>query len=941
VEADLETRPWQHLPSDSGMAGGKAALTDAMKTKTVPRTFNQQFEEIVNRFPDRTAFRLKTPRGYPTVSYREAYRQAKGVAIGLLALGLKRGNRVAILSENRPEWVVTYLGIYLSGMTAVPLDTQISPAEWWRLIDDADAQILFVSGHLLPKLMEAIKDSQTSRRVISLDPVSGDRDARKELSGLIDWAENLADPIALPECQPSDVVTIIYTSGTTGTPKGVMLTQSNVVGELQSIFGAIHADENDVLLCLLPLQHVLASVINVLVPLYLGAQVVFADTLKRSEILQALEEAGITILATVPQFFYLFYNRIQDELSNKSLLVRMLYSGMLRLNRFTMVMLGINMGRVLFSKIHHSFGPSLRLFVSGGSSLDPKVAQDFHDMGFIILQGYGLTETTGACAVTRVESNMVGSVGPSLPGIDIKILSPDETGTGEVLIRGPVVMKGYYKNPAATEEAIKDGWFHSGDLGRFDDKGNLFVTGRKKEVIVLPNGKNIYPDELETHYLQSPYIQELAVIGISGEHERGERLHAVVVPNFDYLKAQKIANAREALRDQIAGLSNQLPKYKRLMSYQIQGEALPRTTTRKIKRLALKKLVESGQLKSAEGAPDQAAPPPEDQALLESAVGQEVLRCMRDTYHRDSAIAASMNLELDLGFDSMERVELLASLEQTLNLELPDDFGAEILTVRDLIMQLEDQAGVAPRAGASSRQSWKTILSEEPSNQEETIHLHPSGGAAAVFKCLCLRLIQYALFRTLLRLETRGLENLPPKGPYLICPNHQSYLDPFVLVSVLPFQVFRNMFFVGYSVFFKSWFMKLFARLTNTIPIDPDAQLLRAMKAGAHGLRKGMILCLFPEGGRTFDGELQEFKKGAAILSRELGVPIIPAAIEGTYQVWPRDSMRIRPHKVTIQFGEPVSPSPSDAADPYQADTDRLRASVASLIRNLKFDIPK
>jgi long-chain acyl-CoA synthetase len=910
-----------------------------MKTQNVPETFNQQFEEIVRRFPDRTAFRLKTPEGYPTVSYREAYRQARGVATGLAASGMKRGDRVAILSENRPEWVVAYLGIYLSGMAAVPLDAQISPAEWRRLIDDADARTIFVSGLLMPKLVEATKDSIPPRWIVSFDPISGDHDARTELGGLIDWAEELSNPLVLPECQPSEVVSIIYTSGTTGTPKGVTLTQSNIVSELQSIFGAIHADENDVLLCLLPLQHVLASVINVLVPLYLGAQVVFADTLKRPEILQALEEAGVTILATVPQFFYLFYNRIQDELSKKSPLMRILFRGMLRLNRLAIRIAGINLGKVFFSKIHQSFGTRLRLFVSGASSLDPKVAQDFHDMGFTILQGYGLTETTGACAVTRVENNAVGSVGPPLPGIEIKILSPDETGTGEILIRGPIIMKGYYKHPAATEEAIRDGWFHSGDLGRFDAKGNLFVTGRKKEVIVLPNGKNIYPDELETHYLQSPFIQEMAVIGISSSHERGERLHAVVVPNFDYLKTKKIANAREALRDQIAGLSNQLPKYKRLMSYQIQGEPLPRTTTRKIKRLELKKQAESGQLQSAESAPAPVASGPEYGALMDSAVGREVIHCMRETYHRDTPIDPGMNMELDLGFDSMERVELLASLEQTLNLELPDDFGADIFTVRDLILQLEQQAGVAPRAGGISRQSWKSILSEESLRNEETIPLHISGAAGSILKHVCLRLIYCGLLRTLLRLEARGLEHLPEKGPYLICPNHQSYLDPFVLTSVLSYRIFRRMFFVGYSVFFNRRFMKLFARLTNIVPIDPDAQLLRAMKAGAFGLRKGLILCIFPEGGRTFDGELQEFKKGAAILSRELAVPIVPVAIEGTYQVWPRDSLRIRPHKVIISFGELILPSQSDAADPYQADTDRLRASVESLIRDSRSEI--
>ena len=710
------------------------------------------------------------------------------------------------------------------------------------------------------------------------------------------------------------------------------------MSELQSIFGVIHADENDALLCLLPLQHVLASVINVLVPLYLGAQVVFADTLKRSEILQALEEAGITILATVPQFFYLFHGRIQDELSKKPAGVRKLFRLMLRLNRFCMRILHVNLGKILFSKVHHSFGARLRLFVSGGSAFDPKVAQDFRDMGFTILQGYGLTESTGACAVTPVENNVIGSVGPSLPGVDIKILSPDETGTGEILVRGPILMKGYYRNPEATGQTIQDGWFHTGDLGRLDAKGNLFVTGRAKEVIVLPNGKNIYPDELEMHYGQSPYIREIAVIGVFSSQERGERLHAIVVPDFDYLKAQKIVNAREILRDEIAGLSKQLPKYKRLMSYQVQGEPLLRTTTRKIKRIELKRLVESGELKPAETAPAPSAPGTDDMAVLESAVGQEVLHCLRHSYHRDQPIEPNMNLELDLGFDSMERVELLADLEQLLNLELPEDFSAEIFTVRDLIVQLERQAGVVTKTGPSSRQNWKTILSDENLSRGDTPPMRMSGTPASIFKYICLKLIDLLLFRTLLRLEAHGLEHLPQKGPFLICPNHLSYLDPFVLVATLPYRVFRNVFFVGYSAFFVNWFMKLMARLMNIVPVDPDAHLLRAMKAGAYGLRKGLILGIFPEGGRSYDGQLMEFKKGAAILSRELSAPVVPVCIQGTYQVWPRDSMRIRPHKVRLLYGECIYPGRNDEADPYQAGTDRIREAVASLIQDSKFE---
>jgi long-chain acyl-CoA synthetase len=247
-------------------------------SRNLPQTFNHKFEEIVQRYPDRTAFRQKTPHGYTTVSYRDAFRQSRSVAQGLLALGLIPGSRVAILSENRPEWVVAYLGIYLSGMVAVPLDTQISPAEWRRLLDDSETRVVFVSGMLLSKLQAAAAGSGHLIRILSFDETEEAPDPVSTLEGFIGWSAGLPTPPGLPVCKASDVVTIIYTSGTTGAPKGVVLTHSNIVGELESIFGAIHADENDALLCLLPLQHVLASIINVLVPLYLGGQVVFADT---------------------------------------------------------------------------------------------------------------------------------------------------------------------------------------------------------------------------------------------------------------------------------------------------------------------------------------------------------------------------------------------------------------------------------------------------------------------------------------------------------------------------------------------------------------------------------------------------------------------------------------------------------------------------------------
>jgi len=891
-------------------------------------SYGAGFEQAVGRFAEKTAFGWKTAGHYRTLSYGEVGRQVRGVAQGLLGMGLERGTRAAVLSENRPEWFIAYMGIVRAGGIVVPLDAQLSPAEWRTLIEDSECRLTFVSGSLLPGLQEALAGRAAAGAIICLDAPPAGAAAAKTLAQLVEEGLALDPAPALPESTPADIMTIIYTSGTTGRPKGVMLTHGNIVSEISLVLQAIHADERDTLLCLLPLQHVLSSIINVLLPMLLGAQVNFIESLKRTEILEALESGKVTILVTVPQFFYLLHKRIEEELARKAGVARRAFHGLRLLNRFCRRTLHCNPGRLFFRRIHRAFGSRMRLFVSGGSAFDPEIAQVFYDLGFTILQGYGLTETSGACSTTRVDNNVIGSVGPALPGVEIRIVDPDESGVGEIAIRGPMVMKGYYRNPAATAEVLRDGWLYSGDLGRLDERGNLFVTGRKKEVIVLPNGKNIYPDELEAHYGRCPCIREIAVVGVArrGAAEPGEQLHAVIVPDFEYLREKKIANARVVIRDEVARLSNQLPRYKRLMSYQIQAEPLPRTTTRKIKRLELKALLEAGALAQAVPARSGEPQSADDVALLQSPVGQEVLLCLREAHRRKVEIDPGMNLELDLGFDSMERVELLAGLERALNLKLPEDFGVEIHTVRDLIVRLQERVEVAPGLPAAGRSTWSGILSAEALAGDADARIDFAGRWLTIFKYSVLRLI-YLLMRVLLRLEVRGRENLPARGPFLICPNHLSFIDPLVVISALPYRLFRHTFFLGYSAIFQKGVMGLLARLAGVIPVDADANLLRAMKIGAWGLRSGRILCIFPEGGRSFDGTLQEFRKGAAILARETGAALVPVRIRGTYEVWPRDSRRIRLHKVTVRFGRPLEPGSGS----YEEDTERLRAAVSIL----------
>ncbi|OLC90450.1 MAG: hypothetical protein AUH86_22990 [Acidobacteria bacterium 13_1_40CM_4_58_4] len=397
------------------------------------------------------------------------------------------------------------------------------------------------------------------------------------------------------------LASLLYTSGTTADPKGVMLTHANLMGEVASVFGLLRIGPEDAVLGVLPLFHVLSQMANLLLPLVKGARVVYLETLNTTELLRALQERRITTFAVVPQFFYLIHERIFKEVLKRGRLAQWALRVTMAITRVAR-RFGWNTGRIFFRPIHKTFGSKMRYLITGGSRFDLHIASAFHALGIDVLQAYGLTETTGAAFVTPPKGIVLGSVGPPLPGVEAKIIDPQsqEDGglaVGEIAIQGAIVMKGYWNRPDVTAAILKDDWLYTGDLGYLDAHGNLFITGRKKEVIVLSNGKNIYPEEIETHYLKSPYIKEICVMGLEGRpgDPASDRLHAVVVPNFELLKQRKIANVKEVLRFDIESLSAQLPSTKRIGSYEIWQDDLPRTTTRKLRRFQIEKRVRTNQ----------------------------------------------------------------------------------------------------------------------------------------------------------------------------------------------------------------------------------------------------------------------------------------------------------------------------------------------------------
>ena len=397
---------------------------------------------------------------------------------------------------------------------------------------------------------------------------------------------------------PDDIACILYTSGTTSDPKGVMLSHANLRGEMESVFRFVRFDYTDAILGVLPLFHALAQMANLMLPLACGARVVFLEALNTNELLRALTERNITLFCCVPQFFYLIHERVFQEARKRGPVVWALFRAMLALSRLGREV-GLNPGKLFFKKVHTLLGPKMRYLVTGGSRFDVAIGRDFHALGFDMLQAYGLTETTGGALVTPPESNVIGSVGKPMPGNEAKIVDakPAEDGSGhmvgEIAIRGPIVMKGYYNRPGATAEVIRDGWLHTGDLAYTDANGNFFITGRQKEIIVLSSGKNIYPEEIESYYLKSPWIKEVCVMGMEGAagDPVSERLHAVIVPDLDVLRQKKVVNMREVIRYDVENISSHLPATKRILSYDIWQEDLPRTTTRKLRRFEIESRV--------------------------------------------------------------------------------------------------------------------------------------------------------------------------------------------------------------------------------------------------------------------------------------------------------------------------------------------------------------
>lgn len=880
-----------------------------------------RFLDATQKFPQKTAILYKASENYTSISYQEIFNKTIKLFDLLKAEGIKPYDKVGIILDNQPEYAYGFFAVMATEATAVPMDTQLSVEQIRLFIVHAQIGALLVNKKVYARLKDDIRDI----KFLILDDETFQK--RWEASS------NEYRPPALSK--ENDLAVLFYTSGTTDLPKAVMLSHQNLLSNVDSIWQLKIVTDQDRVIAFLPLHHTYAFTVTLLTPLFVGATIAYPPSLNSTDLIGCLKDNKITIFVGVPQVFSLIHHSIENKMkalpSNKKRIIGLFGGLSLNLRQG----FGVNIGQKVFKQIHESFGGSLRFMVSGGARLDPEIAKSFIKWGFTILEGYGLTETSPVSSFNLPQKFKIGSVGKSLPNVEVKVLKEDSSEKGEVIIKGPNVMQGYYLREDKTKEVLKDGWFYTGDLGYIDQDGFIFLVGRKKEIIVLSNGKNIYPEEIEKMYgHNNAYIKEMAVLTKVEKGALGptEHLVAAIVINEDHFREKNEINVRERLKWEFENVSAKLPSYKRIMGFVISKDPLPRTRLGKIMRYQLPALYTALEDKAH-------APRPKEESTG-SHVDQKALECLREILQKP--IQLTDHLELDLGLDSLSRIELLLDLQERLHLELSEDEQMEFFSCNTVSELQEKLQKHLPQTGPGKLEEkqqflWKKILLEEPSSEflhKIKINFNVFG---LLFNIVMISFLKF-LFMVLFFLRSEGRHHLPPKGPYLICPNHSSYLDGLFVLCALPYKIIFQTYFVGLSAFFEHFTLRPFTRLARLIPIEINVYFIEAMKTIAYVLKHNKIVCYFPEGQRSIDGEVKEFKKGVGILIKELEIPVVPVYLEGSYGTWSRGQGLRLFSPVKVKFGKPVTKDDlhqiKDQAEVYESLAEHLREKVINLKDN-------
>ena len=823
------------------------------------------FDTSTKRFPTRVAMRIERNGRKEQYTFEDV-RELTLRAAGFLAeKGLKQGDRVILFSNNMPEWGITYFGILKAGATAIPIDPASSVEEIVNFAKAGEASAIVLSPKLAnenPDLMGKLAESGIELHVWTFDEVF-------EMPDEIEESKRLA--LLPPKVLGNAVASLIFTSGTTGKPKAVMLSHKNFTNMISMLSSVLDMDLTDGVLSVLPMHHTFEFSAGFLTPFSNGTQITYLDELTAEELTRSIENGHVTGMVGVPALWEMLHRRIKTRLRERGDWVADAADSMIDFNAWLRDNTPFNLGPIVFFPIHQGMGGKMRYLISGGSALSEKVQKDLHGLGFTVLEGYGLTESSPVLTVARPGNKLLrGSVGKPLPGVEVRIDNPDDNGVGEVVARGQNVMLGYYNNDEATDAVLQDRWLRTGDLGKIDEDGNLYIVGRSKDVIIDSNGKNIYPDEIEDLYGKSGFIKELSVVGLSDD-DGGEKIASLVVPDYEHDIALARAEVNKRIDEHFREVSAGIPFFKRVKVHHITPFELPRTATRKVKRpevVAMLAALEERDRKKTKAAVESKG----DDNLL------WIRKIVATVSSRPLSDVATEDKLTDLGFDSLMFVELQAAVEDAGGRVLSPDSLNEVQTVRELLTAVQ-------RIDKSKRLADEPKIEEKKDDEE--IHI-PSlvrrVGNAAV------DLAQETLYANVLDTTIEGDGNVPQHVNFIVAPNHASHIDTGLVKKALGKDVAEQTVAVAAADY---WFDTKYKRaymnnFTTLVPIERTGSLRQSLRHVTRILNEGYNALIFPEGTRSVTGDISEFKPVIGYLALNQKIGILPIYLWGTFEAYPK-----------------------------------------------------
>jgi len=761
----------------------------------------------------------------------------------------KKPGKVLIFSENRAEYIYAIYAAFKNGETVVPVDHLCTADELLYVLKDCTPETIITSRQCMPTVTAAVKEIQKKPDIFLFEKIKPAVKGSNE-NIMVDNPENTAF--------------IIYTSGTTGSPKGVMLSFKNILCNIDAVAEVGIYNESESFLVLLPIHHILPLLGTIVGPLMVQGKIAICPSTATDDILNTLAAGKVSIIIGVPRLYEALDKGIMDKI-NARFITRLIFKTAASVNSRAF-------SKKLFKQVHLKFGGHIKYLVSGGAALDHKIGKNFTTLGFTILEGYGMTEAAPIITFPRPDNVKLTTSGQPLPGVEIKIQD------GEILAKGPNIMQGYYKRPAETEAVLKNGWLHTGDLGVMDEDNFLTITGRKKDIIVLSNGKNINPEEIEEKLLAvSPFVQEAAVF------MKENKLQAIIRLKHD--GAADGESEQKLAYEIISAYNNAASSYKKLMRYRITRSELPKTRLGKIKRPELEKLGEEQEKKSVKEPKYKEYFIIKD--FLESETGAHI--------HPDD------HFEFDLGLDSLSKVSLVIFLEKTFGIKFKNDYLSNYPDLLKLSAYVKNNK----KKFQENIVNWAYILKEKVH-----VKLPKSWFTTDIFVYL-----SKGVFKILFNLKKKGIENIPP-SPFILAPNHQSAFDGIFVASFLKHALLKKTYFYAKADHFRSRFMKFFASVNNTVVLDINSNLKESIQTLAAILKENKNIIIFPEGTRTKDGSLGDFKQTFAILSKELEIPVVPVAINGAYEIRPHGKRIPRFFRqVSVHFLKPVDPQDKSYGD--------------------------